>query len=40
MGLLLEGFAASGIVSFALMQYWKDKVEKINKVDDSNHSAA
>jgi hypothetical protein len=40
MGLMLEGFAASGIVSFALMQYWKDKVEKINKVDDSNHSAA
>lgn len=39
MGLMLEGFAASGIVSFALMQYWKDKVEKINKVDDSNHSA-
>ena len=40
MGLLIEGFAASGIVSFALMQYWKDKVEKINKVDDANHEHA
>lgn len=36
-GLSLEGAAASVIVSFALMQYWKDKVEKINKVDDSAH---
>ena len=36
-GLALEGIASSVIVSFALMQYWKDKVEKINKVDDSNH---
>ncbi|MEZ0006211.1 hypothetical protein ABH942_001574 [Flavobacterium sp. 28YEA47A] len=32
-GLLIEGSAASMIVSFAMMQYWKDKVEKINKVD-------
>jgi len=36
-GLALEGAAASVIVSFALMQYWKDKVEKINRVDDRNH---
>lgn len=36
-GLALEGAAASVIVSFALMQYWKDKVEKINKVDDAQH---
>lgn len=36
-GLILEGAASSVIVSFALMQYWKDKVEKINKVDDTNH---
>lgn len=36
-GLGLEGAAASVIVSFALMQYWKDKVEKINKVDDAAH---
>jgi len=36
-GLVLEGLAASAIVSFALMQFWKDKVEKINKVDDSEH---
>ncbi len=32
-GLFIEGAAASMIVSFAMMQYWKDKVEKINKVD-------
>jgi hypothetical protein len=38
-GLFLEGAAASVIVSFALMQYWKDKVEKINRVDDGNHKA-
>lgn len=38
MGLFIEGVAASAIVSFALMQYWKDKVEKINKVDDTNHN--
>lgn len=37
-GLTLEGVAASVIVSFALMQYWKDKVEKINKVDDIAHN--
>jgi len=36
-GLALEGIASSVIVSFALMQYWKDKVEKINKVDDRSH---
>lgn len=39
-GLALEGAAASVIVSFALMQYWKDKVEKINKVDDAAHNTA
>lgn len=32
-GLLFESTAASLIVSFCLMQYWKDKVEIINKVD-------
>lgn len=32
-GLFIEGAAASMIVSFAMMQYWKDKVEKINTVD-------
>ncbi|MHA3789516.1 hypothetical protein ACX0HA_14995 [Flavobacterium hauense] len=37
-GLTVEGVAASVIVSFALMQYWKDKVEKINKVDDVAHN--
>ena len=31
--LLLEGTAASAIISFAMMQFWKDKVEKINAVD-------
>ncbi|NBL64686.1 hypothetical protein GV828_05670 [Flavobacterium sp. NST-5] len=31
--LLLEGTAASAIIAFAMMQYWKDKVEKINEVD-------
>jgi hypothetical protein len=36
-GLILEGAAASLIVSFALMQFWKDKVEKINEVDDIAH---
>lgn len=39
-GLFLEGAAASLIVSFTLMQFWKDKVEKINKVDDANHNPA
>ena len=39
-GLFLEGAAASLIVSFMLMQFWKDKVEKINKVDDINHRSA
>ena len=37
-GLILEGAAASVIVSFALMQFWKDKVEKINRVDDAAHN--
>jgi hypothetical protein len=32
-GLLFEASAASLAVSFCLMQYWKDKVEVINKVD-------
>lgn len=39
-GLTLEGVASIAIVSFALMQYWKDKVEKINKVDDRGHVAS
>ena len=38
MGLMIEGLAASAIVSFALMQWWKDKVEKINQVDDKDHT--
>ncbi|MDV6167534.1 hypothetical protein R1T16_03795 [Flavobacterium sp. DG1-102-2] len=38
-GLTVEGVAASVVVSFALMQYWKDKVEKINKVDDVAHTS-
>ena len=38
MGLMLEGVASSVIVAFALMQFWKDKVEKINDVDDITHS--
>lgn len=32
-GLLFESAAASMIVSFCLMQFWKNKVEVINKVD-------
>jgi hypothetical protein len=32
-GLFFEAAAASLAVSFCLMQYWKDKVEVINKVD-------
>jgi hypothetical protein len=32
-GLFFESVAASFIASFCLMQYWKDKVEVINKVD-------
>ncbi|HPJ11306.1 MAG TPA: hypothetical protein PLS51_11790, partial [Flavobacterium sp.] len=32
-GLLFESVAASLVVSFSLMQYWKNKVEVINKVD-------
>jgi hypothetical protein len=39
-GLALEGVASAVIVSFTLMQYWKDKVEKINKVDDTNHTSS
>ncbi len=31
--LLFESTAASLIVAFCLMQYWKDKMEVINKVD-------
>jgi hypothetical protein len=31
--LLLESVAASLMVTFSLMQYWKDKVEVINKID-------
>jgi hypothetical protein len=38
LGLFLEGLAACAIVSFSLMQYWKDRVEKINAVDDSAHN--
>ncbi|TRW26777.1 hypothetical protein FMM05_05210 [Flavobacterium zepuense] len=37
-GLFIEGLASSVIVSFALMQYWKDKVEKIDTVDDRAHN--
>jgi hypothetical protein len=36
--LFIEGLAASVIVSFTLMQFWKDKVEKINAVDDIAHN--
>lgn len=36
--LFIEGLAAIVITSFALMQYWKDKVEKINTVDDRAHN--
>lgn len=36
-GLAIEGTAAAAIVAFTLMQYWKDKVEKINKVDSASH---
>lgn len=32
-GLLFEAVAASLAVSFCLMQYWKDKVEVIDKAD-------
>lgn len=39
-GLTIEGVAASVMVSFALMQFWKDKLEKINAVDDLNHNNA
>lgn len=32
-GLFFESAAASVMICFCLMQYWKTKVEKINKVD-------
>jgi len=32
-GLLFESIASSIIISFCLMQYWKDKVEVINKTN-------
>ena len=32
-GLLFESIASSAILSFALLQYWKNKVETINKVN-------
>ena len=32
-GLLFESAATSIIVSFCLMQFWKSKVENINKID-------
>ncbi len=32
-GLLFESIASSIIISFCLMQYWKDKIEVINRVD-------
>lgn len=32
-GLLFESVASSAIISFVLMQYWKNKVEVINKVN-------
>lgn len=37
-GLFIEGLASSVVVSFALMQYWKDKVEKIDTIDDRAHN--
>ncbi len=37
-GLFIEGLAAAVIVSFAMMQFWKDKLEKINTVDDKAHN--
>ncbi|WP_432672265.1 hypothetical protein [Flavobacterium sp. SM2513] len=32
-GLLFESVASSVIITFVLMQFWKNKVETINKVD-------
>ena len=32
-GLLFESVASSAIITFVLMQFWKNKVETINKVD-------
>lgn len=32
-GLLFESIASSVIITFVLMQYWKNKVETINKVN-------
>jgi hypothetical protein len=37
-GLFIEGLAASAVIAFTLMQFWKDKVEKINAVDDKAHN--
>ncbi len=37
-GMAIEGIAAGAVISFAMMQFWKDKLEKINKVDDTNHN--
>jgi len=37
-GLFIEGLAGIVVTSFALMQYWKDKVEKINTIDDRAHN--
>jgi hypothetical protein len=37
-GLFIEGLASAVIVSFAMMQFWKDKLEKINTVDDRAHN--
>lgn len=37
-GLFIEGLAASAVVSFALMQYYKGKVEKIDTIDDRAHN--
>lgn len=38
MMLFIEGLAASAIVSFTLMQSWKNKVETIDEVDDMAHN--
>ena len=38
MGLLLEGVAASVVISFAMMQFWKNKVDTVDTVDDINHN--
>ncbi|NDI98010.1 hypothetical protein GWA97_02875 [Flavobacterium sp. LaA7.5] len=38
MGLLLEGVASSLIISFALMQIWKNRIERIDAIDDAAHN--